>query len=46
MPQNTGAEPFSNPDKFDRHAAFGRYWPSGIVGTDVNAANWKSASNL
>lgn len=37
-PQNTGADPFSNPVKFDRHAAFGRYCPSVITGTDANAA--------
>ena len=32
-PQNTGADPFSSPVTFDRHAACGRYCPSGIVGT-------------
>jgi hypothetical protein len=45
-PQKTGADPFNNPVMFDRHAAFGRYWPTGIVGTEVNAANWKAASYL
>ena len=30
-PQNTGADPFTSPVRFDRQAACGRYCPSGIT---------------
>jgi hypothetical protein len=37
--QKTGAEPFSIPVTFDRQAAFGKYCPTGMVGTVSNARN-------
>ena len=45
-PQNTGADPFTSPVIFDRHAACGRYCPSGMLGTEANAAAWKAISCL
>src|SRR5580692_2428368 len=45
-PQNTGADPFTSPVTFDRHAACGRYWPNGMLGTEVKAAAWNAISCL
>jgi hypothetical protein len=45
-PRNTGADPFTNPVTFDRHAACGRYCPNVMLGTDANAAAWNAISCL
>jgi hypothetical protein len=45
-PQNTGADPFTSLVTFDRHAAWGRYCPSGILGNDLNAAAWNAIACL
>src|ERR1700733_8360172 len=44
--QNTGTAPFSKPLRLLRQADGGRYWPSGMNGTDSKAHSWISATGL
>ena len=43
-PQNTGADPFTSPVTFFRHAACGKYCPNGMLGTDSKHAAWNAIS--